>query len=187
MAYGAIELPVVGEREPRRRPGRLLAAAAALVAASSAALLAISLPGVGRAQLLQMQAARMNMVPLERSQMLCEGHFLDTATGIPEGTYSTLHHPGELEGYAEPLPPEMRAAIDQRIYGAMVCGPVCCPPPRPPPPSLPPAPSATTTPVLVREHYTARPAHHAPGAECRRSVCATTLNQTLNTTPKTKP
>jgi len=133
MAYGAIELPVVGEREPRRRPGRLLAAAAALVAASSAALLAISLPGVGRAQLLQMQAARMNMVPLERSQMLCEGHFLDTATGIPEGTYSTLHHPGELEGYAEPLPPEMRAAIDQRIYGAMVCGPVCCPPPAPPP------------------------------------------------------
>ena len=141
MAYGAIELPVVGEREPRRRPGRLLAAAAALVAASSAALLAISLPGVGRAQLLQMQAARMNMVPLERSQMLCEGHFLDTATGIPEGTYSTLHHPGELEGYAEPLPPEMRKAIDQRIYGAMVW-PVCCPPPLPHPPCrLPPSPS----------------------------------------------
>jgi hypothetical protein len=133
-AYGAIALP---ETEQRRRSGRLVAVAAALVAASSAALLAVSLPGVGRAQLLQMQAeVRMNMVPLERSQMLCEGHFLDTATGIPEGTYSTLHHPGELEGYAEPLPPEMRAAIDQRIYGAMVCSPCVCssPLPLPPPP-----------------------------------------------------
>lgn len=148
MGYGAIETRV-GETELRRRPRRIVAVAAALVAASSAALLAVSLTGVGRAQLLQMQAvARMNMVPLGRSQMLCEGHFLDTATGIPEGTYSTLHHPGELEGYAEPLPAEMRAAIDTRIYGAMVCGRVCCPPrcPRIPSP-LPPAPVPITTPV----------------------------------------
>jgi hypothetical protein len=33
-----------------------------------------------------------------RIMMLCEGHFLDTATGIPEEDYSTLSHPGMLQG-----------------------------------------------------------------------------------------
>jgi len=30
---------------------------------------------------------------------LCEGHFLDTATGIPETDYSTLSHPASMQGW----------------------------------------------------------------------------------------
>jgi hypothetical protein len=118
-AYGAISLPA--EQPPGRsgfRPGRRALAAAAGLAALSAVLAVAS-----QLQLQQTTAGalmQMNMVPMSQSQMLCEGHFLDTATGIPEGTFSTLHHPGEMEGYQEPLPPEMRAAIDAEIYGSMV-------------------------------------------------------------------
>jgi hypothetical protein len=51
-----------------------------------------------------------------RIMMLCEGHFLDTATGIPEEEYSTLSHPGMLEGIvaasvAMRLPPFPEAAL----------------------------------------------------------------------------
>ena len=141
--YGAVALPVGGLPAARRRTGRLAAAAAALLVAGASvcALLAAALPGPsGRRAALLQRAARMNMVPLAQSQMLCEGHFLDTATGIPEGTYSTLHHPGELEGYAEPLPAEMRAAIDAEVYGAMVR-----------PPTAPtPTPTPTPTPDVRR-------------------------------------
>ena len=56
---------------------------------------------------------RMQVQPA-RVQMLCEGHFLDTATGVPEHSFSTPSHPGTLEGYEEPLPREIRAEIDSR-------------------------------------------------------------------------
>lgn len=93
----------------------------ALLAASGLVSLSVVLAVASHMRALNAPVAlRINMVPLSQSQMLCEGHFLDTATGIPEGTYSTLHHPGEMEGYREPLPPEMRAAIDAEIYGSMV-------------------------------------------------------------------
>ncbi len=121
-AYGAISLPVA--LPPRRRGVRLgrgaLAAAAGLAAISAVLAVASHLRWRATAGVLMPRGAQINMVPLSQSQMLCEGHFLDTATGIPEGTYSTLHHPGEMEGYQEPLPPEMRAAIDAEIYGSMV-------------------------------------------------------------------
>lgn len=42
-----------------------------------------------------------------KMMVLCEGHFLDTATGIPETDYSTLSHPDTLPGDppAIPIPP----------------------------------------------------------------------------------
>mmetsp|Transcript_23119 Transcript_23119/g.36173 ORF Transcript_23119/g.36173 Transcript_23119/m.36173 type:complete len:181 (-) Transcript_23119:44-586(-) len=49
-----------------------------------------------------------------RTMVLCEGHFLDTATGIPEEDYSVLSNPYQLEGYKEPLPADMRQAIDEK-------------------------------------------------------------------------
>ena len=120
--YGAITLPAGPVLVPRARRSLGVAAAGllAVMGAAAALLVVASLPEKSHRVLLQ-RAARINMVPLSQSQMLCEGHFLDTATGIPEGTYTTLSHPGELEGYNEPLPPEMRAAIDAEVYGAMVC------------------------------------------------------------------
>jgi hypothetical protein len=117
-AYGAIT-PVAPVRR-RRTQGLLVAIAAAISCALLIQLGSEMVQNDRRPLLLLKQAARMNMIPLDQSQMLCEGHFLDTATGIPEGAFSTLSHPGELEGYAEPLPPEMRAAIDTEVYGSMV-------------------------------------------------------------------
>jgi len=38
---------------------------------------------------------------------------------VYKAPYTTLHHPGELPGYQEPLPADMRAAIDEEYYGAM--------------------------------------------------------------------
>jgi len=35
-------------------------------------------------------------------QLLCEGHFIDTATGIPEEPYSSPSHPEQMPGYAAP-------------------------------------------------------------------------------------
>merc|ERR1712216_109172 len=116
-AYGAIT-PVAPVRR-RRTQGLLVAIAAAISCALLIQLGSEMVQNDRRPLLLLKQAARMNMIPLDQSQMLCEGHFLDTATGIPEGAFSTLSHPGELEGYAEPLPPEMRAAIDTEVYGSM--------------------------------------------------------------------
>ena len=126
-AYGAISLPVA-QRPQRRRTAYsvrsgLLAAAAGLASVAGILALASQLRAPNAAAVALQGAMRMNMVPISQSQMLCEGHFLDTATGIPEGTYSTLHHPGEMEGYHEPLPPEMRAEIDAEIYGSMVRAP----------------------------------------------------------------
>lgn len=31
-------------------------------------------------------------------QLLCEGHFIDTATGIPEEPYSSPSHPKQMPG-----------------------------------------------------------------------------------------
>lgn len=93
-----------------------------LLASCGLALLVLS--GLGSEahsqQALLMQAQQMNMVPLSQTQMLCEGHFIDTATGVPETPFTTLHHPGELPGYVEPLPPDMRAAIDAKVYSDLV-------------------------------------------------------------------
>ena len=53
--------------------------------------------------------------------MLCEGHFLDTATGIPEEDFGVLSNPiNQIKGYKEPLPPEMRQAIDD-AYAPVRC------------------------------------------------------------------
>ena len=93
-----------------------------LLACCGLAMLALS--GLGSEahsrQALLMQARRMNMVPLSQTEMLCEGHFIDTATGVPDVPFSTLHHPAELPGYVEPLPPDMRAAIDAKVYSDLV-------------------------------------------------------------------
>ena len=117
------------EMEGAQARSRRVAGLAAVAAASAAAgaLLVLQERGVQtRAGLQQLTAeagaAHVRALgqphPAQR-QMLCEGHFLDTATGIPEGAYSTLSHPGELQGYAEPLPAEMRAAIDAQVFAGM--------------------------------------------------------------------
>ena len=119
MNYGAI--PNTGPLQ-RARSMNMAASVSVLLASCGLALLVLS--GLGSEahsqQALLMQAQRMNMVPLSQTQMLCEGHFIDTATGVPESPFSTLHHPGELPGYVEPLPPDMRAAIDAKVYSDLV-------------------------------------------------------------------
>lgn len=120
--YGAIA-QVARPPAHARTAGRTAVAAASLLVVAGVAMLSVTAlanSALSRHSTLLQRAAHMNMVPLSQTQMLCEGHFLDTATGIPEVPYSTLHHPAELPGFQEPLPPNMRAAIDQEYYGAMV-------------------------------------------------------------------
>jgi hypothetical protein len=120
--YGAVSLELPTPRGARS-VNKPAVAVSALLAVCGAALLVgsgLSSSAHRRNEAVLLQAARMNMVPLSQTQMLCEGHFLDTATGIPDGTYSTLSHPAELEGYSEPLPADMRAKIDAEVYGSMV-------------------------------------------------------------------
>jgi len=78
--YGAIS-PTV----QRLRPAARAPTAVALLAIGVCVCVVVALaPQARRHAALLQRAARMNMVPLSQTQMLCEGHFLDTATGIPE-------------------------------------------------------------------------------------------------------
>jgi hypothetical protein len=148
--YGSTESRVIDEKKmkygaistagPLQRASSMNIAATVSLLLASCGLALLVLSGLGREahsqQALLMQAQQMNMVPLSQTQMLCEGHFIDTATGVPDTPFTTLHHPGELPGYVEPLPPDIRAAIDAKVYSDLVSASaessplrvLCCPP-----------------------------------------------------------
>jgi len=77
--YGAISPTVQRPRSAARAP-----TAVALLAIGVCVCVGVALAPQARHAALLQRAARMNIVPLSQTQMLCEGHFLDTATGIPE-------------------------------------------------------------------------------------------------------
>mmetsp|Transcript_130851 Transcript_130851/g.194968 ORF Transcript_130851/g.194968 Transcript_130851/m.194968 type:complete len:145 (+) Transcript_130851:1-435(+) len=90
-----------------------MASVLAVAAITMLIVLAAQLGGSPRSQRTALEVRNKNAAKMT---LLCEGHFLDTATGIPETSYSTLSHPDELEGYKEPLPEDIRAQIDAKYY-----------------------------------------------------------------------
>eukprot|EP00961_Rhodomonas_salina_P100152 1346911-Rhodomonas_salina.2 len=94
-----------------------MASVLAVAAITMLIVLAAQLGGSPRSQRTALEVRNKNAAKMT---LLCEGHFLDTATGIPETSYSTLSHPDELEGYKEPLPEDIRAQIDAKYYDNLV-------------------------------------------------------------------
>lgn len=117
-SYGSCAAGQVGRTSPKTLPWVVrMASVLAVAAITMLIVLAAQLGGSPRSQRTALEVRNKNAAKMT---LLCEGHFLDTATGIPETSYSTLSHPDELEGYKEPLPEDIRAQIDAKYYDNLV-------------------------------------------------------------------